>query len=237
MVITDFNVDADGRICWVRIINGTDEAYNNAIQTAVYRMRQWKPAVKKGKTVLMTMRLAVSFSVTNPRLIRFWSCVKSPDQTNFREDNRYASWSPDNGIGYSGDSYPETLLNYYAFTTSGLGWINCDRFYNSSSPQTQLFVSEPITDHTSMKLIFHTIKSVLNARVTDGKYCFGNVPKGMAVTIVALRGEKQHLEMAVKTLRISDAVVSGFTFKKVSPDDIQSTMHQFDNLPGAVIKN
>ena len=52
-------------------------------------------------------------------------------------------------------------LQGYVLTTSRLGWINCDRFYNDPSPRTILAVADPDASDEEVYLVFTGIKSML----------------------------------------------------------------------------
>ncbi len=73
----------------------------------------------------------------------------------------------------------------YFMEVSKLGWINCDRFYESKN-KTTLYVLADTVKGTSITLIFKNIKSVLpgylyNTNTTE----FPNIPVGEEVTVLA----------------------------------------------------
>lgn len=74
-----------------------------------------------------------------------------------------------------------------------LGWINCDRFYDTEEKISQLI---SINKGQSKRpyaafLIFHNINSVLPIyKITNGIYETPEIPKGEKVTVVAMRKEK-----------------------------------------------
>lgn len=232
MVIADFNVFESGRIYDVRIKKTSNNDYAAALTEALYHMEGWQPAIVKGVKKTMTMRLAVSFSTSNPRLMKFWSCVKSPEPIVI-DLSRGWNWQ----IYLAQNNQAETMVSNLVFTSTSLGWINCDRFYNTPAPKINFYVAIKPDNNTSMKLVFHNIKSVLGVSVVNNQYAFTNVPVGEPVTLVAVRGEKGHLQMAIKTLKIGTEAIRDLQFTAVSAEDIKATMVQFNKLPGAIARN
>ncbi|WP_276978427.1 OmpA family protein [Flavobacterium filum] len=79
----------------------------------------------------------------------------------------------------------EKLMKELILSSPKLGWINCDRFYDSNSPKIDLIVefNEEFTPDVS--LIFEEINSVLPYSYReDNKLIFKNVPINMKVKLV-----------------------------------------------------
>jgi len=74
----------------------------------------------------------------------------------------------------------------YLVSTSDLGWINCDRFYKvPEKNRTNLTLANVEKDEKCF-LVFKNIKSVLRPSGMKDK-TFNNIPKGEAVTLLALK--------------------------------------------------
>ena len=74
----------------------------------------------------------------------------------------------------------------YLVSTSDLGWINCDRFYYvPEKNRTNLTLANVEKDEKCF-LVFKNIKSVLRPSGMKDK-TFNNIPKGEAVTLLALK--------------------------------------------------
>lgn len=70
----------------------------------------------------------------------------------------------------------------------------------------------------------------MTAYPSGDQYAFRNVPKDEPVTIIALKGRANHLQMAVKNMLISNGPITGLSFKPVTMADIKATMQQFNTL-------
>jgi len=79
-------------------------------------------------------------------------------------------------------------LQGYVLTTSRLGWINCDRFYNDPSPRTILAVADPDASDEEVYLVFTGIKSMLQMQRNDShEYRLNEIPKNQPAVVFAYK--------------------------------------------------
>jgi hypothetical protein len=125
-------------------------------------------------------------------------------------DNKYAQYEklPIKNID-------EAELNYYIFSISKLGWINCDRFYDAEET-TDLIVQNPVNSQTKMKLVFSDIDGVLMADIVAGKYVFKNVPVGSKATIVGIKNDEGDILTAFKKVKISKQPIKNINFTETT---------------------
>lgn len=98
----------------------------------------------------------------------------------------------------------EKALNSYILTVGELGFINCDRFVDVAET-TNFMVSVDTSMHSSVKMIFKDIKSVMNGYATGkGEIAFNNIPVGEQVTLVAFSIQDDVPYMAVKEIRVTE---------------------------------
>ncbi len=88
------------------------------------------------------------------------------------------------------------VINNYIMSTSSLGWINCDRFYNIEH-KTDLFTDIPFVPEYDIKLIFTDIKSILVPYNNDGKFIFTNIPVTNKVKLFITRTTEEQVEYAI----------------------------------------
>lgn len=79
----------------------------------------------------------------------------------------------------------EVGLNAYLMSTSELGWINCDRFYDVEE-KTDIIVMVDTALRPSVRMVFTDIKSVLNGQydASVGGVRFSGIPVGKTVQLV-----------------------------------------------------
>ncbi len=95
----------------------------------------------------------------------------------------------------------------YIFTYSQIGWINCDRFYNSTTTSMTINCNGIVTDNSNLRafLVFHNINSVLQLWAdysTVGVMKSYNVPVGEQVTVVVFyfKDGKEYMDMKDVTI-------------------------------------
>ena len=113
--------------------------------------------------------------------------------------------------GVYSSSVTDELENYIVGEFSGLGWINCDRFYDTNETITMKFSIDGGDSETpySMYLIFKDINSVLPIyTVTNGTYQTPEIPKGAQATILAIKvNNKSENKLAFQDIIINENTV------------------------------
>lgn len=120
-------------------------------------------------------------------------------------------------------------LDYYLFESSNLGWINVDSFSKRPS-WTLTKLNVPIADlnHTEVKMVFKRRKTILRPNGQNaGNYFFKDIPKGVDITIVAVRYYKGEIEVASQDLTIGDRLPE-LEFRKMSLEELRSFWLQFN---------
>ena len=106
----------------------------------------------------------------------------SSDQFVKRFANRY---------DYADDLRPMTNVNgsdldYYMFSSTELGWLNCDRFYNEGAPLVEFRVKARATDGSSVSMVFEDRKSIVRGVMMGGEFVFTGVPDNRKVRLIAV---------------------------------------------------
>lgn len=96
----------------------------------------------------------------------------------------------------------EENISRYVVSTSQLGWINCDRFYELAQDQKTNLEFATLENDDEFYLIFKDLKSLIRPRKKDGKVVFIGVPKGEKVRLVAVNVNDGHANMAVHDFTI-----------------------------------
>jgi hypothetical protein len=77
-------------------------------------------------------------------------------------------------------------VNAYVFTTSQLGWINCDRFYDlPASQKIDVIAKDDHRGNEQVFLVFSGLKSMLGMTRTDGYYVAPPVPRDEPAVLFA----------------------------------------------------
>jgi hypothetical protein len=89
-------------------------------------------------------------------------------------------------------------LNYYVFSSTELGWINCDRFLPNESPLVDLTVQAPMCENAAVSMVFDSDKCILSGIKQGDQYVFKGVPANRNVRLITLDnpGGNPHMEVS-----------------------------------------
>lgn len=113
--------------------------------------------------------------------------------------------------------------NYFLFSVSQLGWINCDRFIDAEET-IDLIAQTPVDPNTKLKMVFSDIDGVLKANVIDGKYVFSKVPVGRYVTIVGIKNENGQFMTAFKETKITDKPLDELEYSAIKLAELRKKL-------------
>ena len=115
-------------------------------------------------------------------------------------------------------------ISRYILTTSRLGWINCDRFIRERGPKTDVIIATEEAEEVDIKLIFHSINSVLGGRRWGNEYRFRNIPIGYDVTVIAIKHERGQYHIARKRTTVSKEGISDLAFEPMTMDGLKDVV-------------
>lgn len=133
--------------------------------------------------------------------------------------------NPEN-FGEGRGEYQET----YIMSLTKLGWINCDRFYETKNP-TRFMVKADSVANTFVALIFRDMKSVLPGyQYANFTTEFKGIPLGANVTILAYRVNEKTKEAVVgrEDITVGDTSVVQLAMQPMSSTDFKTMLKSFD---------
>ena len=112
----------------------------------------------------------------------------------------------------------EEMQNYFVSTarSSGLGWINCDRFMNIKGEKIDLLVNYELEEQTQFFIVFKEMKTVISLKAGTSGYStnmYGGVPKGLAVKVIGLRVKDAATETFVHECKTEELGTMKIDFK------------------------
>ena len=111
-------------------------------------------------------------------------------------------------------------LDSYAFSTSGLGWINCDRFYGVPEQQK---VDLLVNSQTPVRVIFNRINAVMGGSSNGQQNRFNNIPQGERITIFGIRKKGEKLFMAFEQTKVGSIPID-LVYKETTFEEMQKTL-------------
>ncbi len=242
-VYVTFVIDEFGLVTKVSILRGVDSALDKVAYSLVSKMPKWKAGNQRNKPVPVQLNLPIRFTLKGNELNE----KTITEAKDFEEKIKNVKVVYGNG-GYStsdstfkedfeknvNDSIIKTtdisIINRYIFSTSQLGWINCDRFYKDPQPKIDYYVQTNETEETIIKIVFHSIKSIMIGNPGNYGYSFVNVPLGEKITIVAFKNKNGGVLLAVKETTIKRTRETELNFEPVTMALLKSQMERLDNI-------
>lgn len=116
-------------------------------------------------------------------------------------------------------------VNYYIFSVSKLGWINCDRFIEFEE-KVDLVTNTTVSPDVKLKLIFKEINGVLKPKIKEGKYVFNQIPTGQKATIVGIKNTNNELLFAFEEITINEKPIEGLKFSKITLSELRKKLDE-----------
>lgn len=120
--------------------------------------------------------------------------------------------------------------NRYGINISRLGWINCDRFYNSDEEKADYVVQlgDSAANYYTL-LVFDKINSVMNSYASGHTAIFTGVPVGMKVTVVSVGVNNKGQAVYALQKGVTDkAGLSGITFQPTEAAALPNALSKLD---------
>ena len=120
-------------------------------------------------------------------------------------------------------------IRRYIFSSSKLGWINCDRFYKIESPKTDLFVKTDFYPNADVKIVFHNFNGILEGEKTSLGHVFKGIPSGEKITVLAIakQRDKNFISLSESTTSSS---INELAFEQVTMAVLKQKVAQLNDL-------
>jgi len=119
-------------------------------------------------------------------------------------------------------------LGRYAMIIGQLGWINCDRFVNNPIANRRQ-VSLVHEKSTRFYMIFHDMKSMLEANKNNKLHTFNNVPNNQKVTVIGLQVIDNQPFMFSTEIQTTENMKLAPVFKKSSLAEIGKVFSELNS--------
>lgn len=208
-VVVEFNVDERGYTCCYSLAETEPGVDHSSIVWVLQAMPKWEPGRVNGKLKKFRFKLPVIFKRWDQKKVHTYGFVGAPKPV---DKNSVVEGSAE-----------------LSFMADRLGWINCDRFIDNTTPRKQLYVNMPMND-LRVKAVFHNYRAVLPSYYSNGQYRFEGIPEGEPATIIAFREDASGMYLALKDVHIGQEQVIEMPLRKVTGAQLRATLEQFDAL-------
>jgi hypothetical protein len=119
----------------------------------------------------------------------------------------------------------EMELNYYIFSSSKLGWINCDYFWETKDEKIDYVIKVDPNSKPNIKLIFKQAKSIMAGNLEGDKYIFRNVPIDNGIKIVAVAFKGSQPLLSVSETKTSKQIFDKFQYKDFTITELERQLN------------
>lgn len=122
-------------------------------------------------------------------------------------------------------SMDDAELDYYIFSSTKLGWINCDFFWDVQDEKIDYIVKTDPAAKPNIKLVFKNAKSILTGTLVGEKYIFKNVPINQDIKIVAISFEGNKPLLSVSVTKTGKQVFDKFDYRAFALADLEKELN------------
>ena len=122
-------------------------------------------------------------------------------------------------------SMDELELNYYIFSATKLGWINCDFFWEVTDEKIDYYVKCNVKLKANINIVFKQAKSIMRGIPEGDKIVFRNAPINQEIKIVAIAFEGNKPLMAVTNTKTGKRIFDKLTYKPFTLNDLEKEIN------------
>lgn len=127
-------------------------------------------------------------------------------------------------------------LDYYIYSSTSLGWINCDRFVPEEGELVDLKINAKGGNDAMVSMVFDDTNSILKARLEDGLFVFTGIPKAKDVRIIGVNNSGGKTSIAVLPCRTKDGTIDLDQYKNTSLQDLDLTFRPSANANAVAMR-
>ena len=211
----NFILDSLGNVLSPTINDSPFKSFNEAVLKAFSRMPKWEPTGMVGRSSRVFLKQQVIF---------YSSLALESTEDSFYKLNFEEAVS-DTSI----NEIATVEIRRYIFSSSKLGWINCDRFYKIGNPKIDLLVKTISYSDADVKIIFHNFNGILEGTRTSLGYIFKGVPTGENITVLAIARQKGKNFISLTEAK-TGSPINELAFEQVTMDVLKQKVSQLNDL-------
>lgn len=223
---TTFEIDEEGNIGKIEVRASRRELAEE-ITRLLELLPRLKPGYYKERPVRVKYALPITYEVEGSR-INGTDLVditgKRDSIITVRSDKKFQKEIEAKSISDISNSE----LERYTFSTSNLGWINCDRFVRSKKRKIKYKLKIKDAEGANIKLIFKSISSVLPSYESNNQYNFGDVPVNEDVILLGIKKVDDKLYLGIKEVKTKVVSELDINFKAVTIAELKTELNKLN---------
>lgn len=122
----------------------------------------------------------------------------------------------------------QTDVDFYVFSATKLGWINCDRFWNSREPKIDFFVQKNADTPMSTYLIFENIRSIMRGSAVQDKFIFSSIPAKKDIKIIGIKHIDGQPQLCVQAANTSAPTLTLEQFESFTLSELKAEINHIN---------
>ncbi len=215
-----FKIDTKGNITSLKVGASHKKLAEEAIRV-MDSLPQLEPATQRGKPVIVPFYFPINLTFEGP------TKKINPVFVNGRDvafKNHFEAKLTNNTIG----SIKVREIERYMFSSSYLGWINCDRFTNTIN-NIKYKVKIKNADGANIKMVFKSMSSILPSKLRGENHDFGYIPKGENVSLIGIKKVGDKIYLGIKETETKQISELDLEFKEVSIEELKGALIDLNN--------
>lgn len=218
-ITVSFVINKEGKIDEI-VARGSHTKLAEEAVRVVELLPQMTPAKQRGFNVIVPYSFPITFQIGESTKMNNNSLISFKGETQFEKQIKARLVSKDS---VAKSEITQEEYSRYAFTTSNLGWINCDRFVRAKN-KTKFKLKIKDAKGADVKLVFKSISSILPSKKRGVYTDFGDVPTNEEVVLIAIKKVEDKLFLGIKETTTKPIDELDLDFNEVSVDQLKAKL-------------
>ncbi len=181
------------------------------------------PAKQRGMTVRVPYYFPIKFKVEGASLYR-----RANVEARSIKTSSYRLTGQIDSVGIKNVNRKDIVR--YAFSSTSLGWINCDRFVRMKNRKKYRLKIKNFDD-ADVKLVFKSMNAILSSKNYGEIMDFGWISgKEEEVLLIAIKKNENELYLGIEERKTGNTSDLNFDYKKVSIDELRDRLDELSVL-------
>jgi hypothetical protein len=115
----------------------------------------------------------------------------------------------------------------YLFTSTQLGWFNCDRVWHAATNSSaDLMATTDADPNTSVYLLFREAKALVAGQAEESGYAFRGVPANKRAVLIGIRYENGTPYLALRETTTGRHATEPLTFRETTLEELERVLER-----------
>ena len=223
LVFASFVVDEAGRVLSPKIVRGIGSGCDEELLRVLRQTSgRWKPGLQAGKAVKVKMVLPVRFA--------FHAGMASALDTVSTAPEAVADTAielADTEMPPTAPAFETEATDRYLFTSTQLGWLNCDRVWHAAtSSSADFMVTTDADPNTSVYLLFKEAKALVAGQAEEDGYAFRGVPANKRAVLIGIRYQNGTPYLALRETVTGRHATEALAFRETTLEELERALER-----------